>query len=163
MASLNEFDAGSKWLRPSPQFWRMRRVQVGIVSVVAMVAAGAAVGTHAKWWLGLVAAAVVLCLSLVALHVVRRRVHAWRYLERDDDLMVARGLMIRRLSVVPYGRMQFVDVVAGPFERMFGISTLHMHTAAAASDAVIPGLGREEAQRLRDALSKLGEARLAGL
>jgi membrane protein YdbS with pleckstrin-like domain len=71
--------------------------------------------------------------------------------------------MVRRLSVVPYGRMQFVDVVAGPFERMFGISTLHMHTAAAASDAVIPGLSREEAQRLRDALSRLGEARAAGL
>jgi membrane protein YdbS with pleckstrin-like domain len=53
--------------------------------------------------------------------------------------------------------------VAGPFERMFGISTLHMHTAAAASDAVIPGLSREEAQRLRDALSRLGEARAAGL
>jgi membrane protein YdbS with pleckstrin-like domain len=59
--------------------------------------------------------------------------------------------------------MQFVDVVAGPLERLFGISTLHMHTAAAASDAVIPGLGREEAQRLRDALSRLGEARAAGL
>jgi membrane protein YdbS with pleckstrin-like domain len=100
---------------------------------------------------------------LVALHALRRRVHSWQYLERDDDLIVARGLMVRRLSVVPYGRMQFVDVVAGPFERMFGISTLHMHTAAAASDAVIPGLSREEAQRLRDALSRLGEARAAGL
>ncbi len=163
MSSLNDFDAGSEWLRPSPQLWRMRRVQVAIVSVVAIVAAGTAVGMHTTWWLGLAAAAVVFCLALVALRVVRRRVHSWQYLERDDDLMVTRGLMIRRLSVVPYGRMQFVDVVAGPFERMFGINTLHMHTAAAASDAVIPGLGREEAQRLRDALSKLGEARLAGL
>jgi membrane protein YdbS with pleckstrin-like domain len=100
---------------------------------------------------------------LLALPALRRGVHSWQYIERDDDLMVEHGLMVRRLSVVPYGRMQFVDVVAGPFERHFGLSTLHMHTAAAATDAIIPGLGREEAQRLRDALSRLGEARAAGL
>lgn len=163
MASLNDFDAGRDWLRPSPQLWRLRRVQVGVVAVIAMVAAGVTVGIHAAWWLGLVATAGVFCLALVALRAVHRRIQSWRYRERDDDLMVERGLLVRRLSVVPYGRMQFVDVVAGPFERMFGIATLHMHTAAAASDAVIPGLGREEAQRLRDALSRLGEARAAGL
>lgn len=163
MAALNEFDAGKEWLRPSPQLWRLRRVQGGVAAVVAVAAAGVVVGIYTEWWLGLVAAAVVFCLALLALRALRRRVHSWQYLERDDDLMVARGLMVRRLSVVPYGRMQFVDIVAGPFERMFGISTLHMYTAAAASDAVIPGLSREEAQRLRDALSRLGEARAAGL
>lgn len=163
MATLNEFDAGKPWLRPSPQLWRMRRAQGGIIAVIAMAAAGAVVGIFTVWWLGLAAVAVVFGIAMFALRALRRRVHSWQYLERDDDLMVARGLMVRRLSVVPYGRMQFVDIVAGPFERMFGISTLHMHTAAAASDAVIPGLGREEAQRLRDALSRLGEARSAGL
>lgn len=150
-------------MRPSPQLWRMRRIQGGIVAAIAIIVAGVVVGIHTVWWLGIVAAAVVSCVALVALRALRRRVQSWQYLERDDDLMVARGLMVRRLSVVPYGRMQFVDIVAGPFERFFGLSTLHMHTAAAASDAVIPGLGREEAQRLRDALSKLGEARAAGL
>lgn len=163
MAALNDFDAGKEWLRPSPQLWRLRRVQGGVAAVIAIIAAGVMVGIYTAWWLGLVAAAGVCCLALLGLHALRRRVHSWQYLERDDDLIVARGLMVRRLSVVPYGRMQFVDVVAGPFERMFGISTLHMHTAAAASDAVIPGLSRDEAQRLRDALSRLGEARAAGL
>jgi membrane protein YdbS with pleckstrin-like domain len=163
MATLNDFDAGKEWLRPSPQLWRLRRIQGGVAAAIAMIAAGAVIGIYTVWWLGFVAAAVVFCLALLALRALRRRVRSWQYLERDDDLIVARGLMVRRLSVVPYGRMQFVDVVAGPFERMFGISTLHMHTAAAASDAVIPGLNREEAQRLRDALSRLGEARAAGL
>ena len=163
MAALKDFDAGRGWLRPSPQLWRLRRVQGGVAAVIAVIATGVVVGIYTLWWLGLVAAAVVFCIALLALRALRRRVHSWQYLERDDDLIVARGLMVRRLSVVPYGRMQFVDVVAGPFERMFGISTLHMHTAAAASDAVIPGLSSEEAQRLRDALSRLGEARAAGL
>jgi hypothetical protein len=71
--------------------------------------------------------------------------------------------MIRRLSVIPYGRMQFVDVTAGPVERSFGLATVRMHTAAAASDARVPGLPAPEAARLRDNLTSLGEARAAGL
>jgi uncharacterized protein len=92
-----------------------------------------------------------------------RRFSSWGYAEREDDLLVRRGVLIYRLSVVPYGRMQFIDVRAGPFERAFGLSTVHMHTAAAASDARIPGLDREEAARLRDRLAELGESRAAGL
>jgi membrane protein YdbS with pleckstrin-like domain len=92
-----------------------------------------------------------------------RRVGAWAYAERDEDLLVRRGVMFRRLSVIPYGRMQFVDVTAGPFERSFGLATVRMHTAAAASDARIPGLPAGEAARIRDKLTVLGEARAAGL
>lgn len=92
-----------------------------------------------------------------------RRGRAWGYLERADDLLVRRGVLVRRLSVIPYGRMQFVDVTAGPFERHYGLATVRMHTAAAASDARIPGVPAAEAERLRDRLAALGEARAAGL
>jgi membrane protein YdbS with pleckstrin-like domain len=71
--------------------------------------------------------------------------------------------MFRRMVVVPYGRMQFVDVTAGPLQRRFDVATVQLHTAAAASDARIPGLPPEEAHRLRDTLARLGEARSAGL
>ena len=71
--------------------------------------------------------------------------------------------MVQRLSVVPYGRMQFVEITAGPVERLFGLSTVKLHTAAAASDARIPGLHPNEAARLRDRLAALGEAKAAGL
>ena len=93
----------------------------------------------------------------------QRRVRAWGYCEREDDLLVRRGVAFRRLSVVPYGRMQFVDVTAGPFERSFGLATVRMHTAAAASDARIPGLSEDDANHLRDQLAALGEAKAAGL
>jgi uncharacterized protein len=101
-------------------------------------------------------------LALVVL-AVDRRFHAWGYSERDDDLLVRRGVLVQRLSVVPYGRMQYVDVVAGPLARRFGLATVTLHTAAAATDAFIPGLKADEATRLRDRLAALGEARQAGL
>ena len=103
-------------------------------------------------------------LAGVALDVtLQRRVGAWGYLEREDDLLIRRGLLVRRLSVVPYGRMQFIDVTAGPVERSFGLATVRLHTAAAATDARIPGLAAVEAARLRDRLAQLGEADAAGL
>jgi uncharacterized protein len=88
---------------------------------------------------------------------VVRAVLAWGYAERDKDLLVRHGLLIRRLSIVPYARMQFVDVTAGPLERMFNLATVQLHTAAAATDARVPGLPPEEASRLRDRLTALGE------
>ena len=112
---------------------------------------------------GAVLAGVFLALGILLDWLLGRRVRAWGYAEREDDLIVRRGVMFRRVSVVPYGRMQFVDVTAGPLERAFGLATVQLHTAAAATDARIPGLPSEEAARLRDQLATLGESRAAGL
>lgn len=92
-----------------------------------------------------------------------RNWRSWRYAERVDDLLISRGVMWREETVVPYGRMQLVEVASGPLERRFGLASLQLHTAAAATDAKIPGLAPEEAERLRDRLTELGEARSAGL
>ncbi|WP_240796424.1 PH domain-containing protein [Streptomyces sp. RFCAC02] len=92
-----------------------------------------------------------------------RNWRSWRYRERDDDLLIQRGVLWRQLTVVPYGRMQLVEVTSGPLERWFGLARLQLHTAAAATDAAIPGLSPDEAERLRDRLTELGEARSAGL
>ena len=112
---------------------------------------------------GIGAVLVVIAAGFVLDALLQRRVSAWGYLEREDDLLIRRGVMVRRLSVVPYGRMQFVDVTAGPIERSFGLATVRLHTAAAATDARIPGLDAAEAARLRDQLAALGESHAAGL
>ena len=126
---------------------------------VAFAIAGAVSGSGVAY--GLAAAALVL--GAIFWHIVGRRFSSWGYAEREDDLLVRRGVMFARLSVVPYGRMQFIDVTAGPLERSFGLATVRLHTAAAATDARIPGLESEEAARLRDSLAELGEAQAAGL
>lgn len=97
------------------------------------------------------------------LWLIPRQVRAIGYAERDEDLLIRRGVMFRRLVVVPYGRMQYVDIGAGPIARKLGIADVKLHTASAATDASIPGLPADEAARLREQLSSRGEARLAGL
>jgi len=130
-----------------------------VVVVVLLGVAGGVWGSGVA--LGFAGGAVVAAALLW--RFVDRRFRSWGYAEREDDLLVRRGVMFARLSVVPYGRMQFIDVTAGPLERAFGLATVRLHTAAAATDARIPGLEREEAARLRDRLAELGEAQAAGL
>jgi uncharacterized protein len=113
-------------------------------SAAALAAAGLA--TLAWWW-----------------HVLGRAVRAWGYAERADDLLIRHGVLIQRLTVVPYGRMQYVDVQAGPLDRAFGIAQVQLHTASSGTDASIPGLPPHEAARLRDRLASRGHAQLAGL
>jgi membrane protein YdbS with pleckstrin-like domain len=151
------------WQKPSPRLSTMRRVQVAAVTVPFAIAIAVLFALNAHIWITAIAVVVVAALGLVVNLFVQRRVHAWGYWEREDDLLVRRGVMFTRLSVVPYGRMQFVDVTAGPFERTFGLATVRMHTAAAASDARIPGLAHDDATHLRDQLAALGEAKAAGL
>lgn len=151
------------WRRPSPRLRTLRRLEVTALGLLVAVGGGLVVGLAVATWLGGVVFVGALLVAGVVDVLVGRRVRAWGYVERDDDLLVQRGLLVRRLSVVPYGRMQFVDVVAGPLERSFGLATVRLHTAAAATDARIPGLAADEAARLRDQLATLGEARAAGL
>lgn len=95
--------------------------------------------------------------------IVPRVVRAWRYAERDQDLLVSRGRVLRRLTVVPYGRMQVIEVSANPVSARLGISTVTLVTASASTDARIPGVPVEVAHELRDRLAAKGEALTAGL
>jgi membrane protein YdbS with pleckstrin-like domain len=113
-------------------------------------------------WLWVFPAAVALLVAWIA-WLVPRQVGAMAYAERGDDLLVRRGIMFRSLVVVPYGRMQYVDVNAGPLARRFRIASVQLHTASPATSASIDGLPPQEAARLRDRMASRGEARLAGL
>jgi uncharacterized protein len=151
------------WLRPSPRLAVMRRAEAAVVSASAALIIAGAVSFVAGWTWAVVAFVVTIGAGALLLSLVQRRIRSWGYAERENDLLVRHGLLIQRLSVVPYGRMQFIDVTAGPVERSFGLVTVQLHTAAAASDARIPGLSEETGRLLRDRLASLGEARGSGL
>ncbi|WP_338090604.1 PH domain-containing protein [Planosporangium thailandense] len=150
------------WRRVSGRLIVIEELQV-LASTVVVVAANLAARLFVHNRVPLLVAGLAAAIGLVSAVVVLRSVRTWRYAERDDDLLVRHGLFLRKLSIVPYARMQFVDVTAGPLERAFGLATVTMHTAAAASDARVPGLRAAEAARLRDRLSSLGDTRSEGL
>lgn len=150
------------WTAVSPRLATARLVVLGIWAVVLLAPTVALAWALDVPWLW-AAPGVLAALLLWSALLVRRQVRALRYAERSDDLLIRRGILLRSLVVVPYGRMQFVDVSSGPLARRFGIATVELHTAAPGTNATIPGLPPAEAARLRDRLASRGEARLAGL
>ena len=150
-------------MRVSVRLRAMRRAVLGVVGVVAAVLAAVALTIAGSVLAAVVTVVVVIAICAALFVVIGRNYDSWGYAERGADLLVTHGVMWRRLVVVPYGRMQLVDVTAGPIERKFGISTLRLHTASAGTDARIHGLTAAEATRLRDRLAALGESQSAGL
>ncbi len=75
---------------------------------------------------------------------------AWRYELTDSTLELRRGLVVRTHSAIPYFRVQHIDITRSPIERALGLSQLVVRTAAATTDARIPGIAAADAERLRD-------------
>jgi len=139
--------------------WRLQRlIRLIIVGIPTMIALGIAASTMFRTEL-----VVVLVLTMVAINVVftlfwpALEYNAFRYVVRDQDLLVQTGVLFRRWSAIPHNRIQHVDTRQGPLERVFGLSRLLVFTAAGMSaDGSIPGLRTEDAERLRDLLSRRG-------
>ena len=164
VTAASPFDPeGIVWQRVSPRLTTARLIMLAIflgIPLVALVVLAVVLSAGPWLWL---AAGVVAVLAAWSGFVISRQVRAIGFAERDEDLLIRKGVMFRSLVVVPYGRMQFVDVNAGPLARKLGISSLQLHTASPGTDATIDGLVPSEAARLRDRLASRGEARLAGL
>ena len=151
------------WTPVSPKLATVRRLNAAITFGLLAIAGLLLFGMMMDWLYGVLAVVVAALGFGWAWIVIGRNQRSWKYAEREDELLVSHGIMFRQLVVVPYGRMQFVDVAAGPFERAFDLATVELHTATPATDAKIPGLHPDEAARLRDRLSALGQAQAWGL
>jgi membrane protein YdbS with pleckstrin-like domain len=158
------------WRPVSPALTKHRRIvlcaPLALLGVLLLLATLVAVpaGSRPLVTGGLVAAAVVALAAATATWVwAERNRRSWGHAEAEDDLLVTSGVMFRRLVVVPYGRVQFVDVEAGPVERRLGIARVTLHTASTETASTIPGLLADEARALRDRLTDLGQAHDGGV
>lgn len=140
---------------------KVRYITALLTLALPLLGLGALAVFVSPWfWIG---AGIVALITGWLLWLIPRQVRAIGYAEADDDLLVRRGVAFKKLSVIPYGRMQYVDVNQGPIDRHFGISQVTLYTASPTTDASLHGLPEAEAYRLRDRLTARGEARLAGL
>lgn len=117
----------------------------GVVGGVALALADVPTLAAAIAAVGVVGAAVVAVL-------VRARYRRWRWAAAADSLELRHGIITRVESSVPFHRIQQIDIVQGPIERVLGIATLVIRTAAATSDGQIPGIPLASAESVRAAL-----------
>jgi uncharacterized protein len=154
---------GAEWMRVSPVLRHYRRI-VLCSGLVPAAAVGALLLT--RWggtleialWLIAAAAAAVSGWFLADLSQ-----RALGYAEGETDFHLVHGVLVRQLVVIPYGRMQLVDVTANLLERALGLATVRVRTASPSGEADVAGLTAEEAARLRDRLVARSESFPTGL
>ena len=103
-----------------------------------------------SWAAGLAPLALAI-IGTVAVVVAPRRIFrrlGWR--ADGDQLQVVRGWLVHVDTIVPFVRVQHIDVSRGPLDKMFRTATLVIHTAGTHNNiVVVPGLAPERADALR--------------
>ncbi len=93
-----------------------------------------------------------------------RRARALGYATRENDVIFRSGILFRSLVVMPYGRVQDVEIEEGPIERRYGLSTVTLKSAGGMdSNVAIPGLDKAESERIRDLVTREAAAKMAAL
>ena len=100
---------------------------------------------------GLLGVLAVIATILLTLVLPGRRYRSWSYDVGEDELHVEQGIWVRTRTIVPFGRVQHIDLSQGPIERRYGVGVLTLHTAGTRSSAVqLPGLEMAQAEGMRD-------------
>lgn len=96
---------------------------------------------------------ILLIAFFAAFQLPARQYRHWGYDMGTDRLRIVRGYMFYRDTVVPFGRIQHIDVDQGPIDRRYGLATLTLHTAGNHNSKVaLPGLRYADALHMREAI-----------
>ncbi|AWW73105.1 hypothetical protein CD351_01550 [Erythrobacter sp. KY5] len=133
-------------------------MRVGAIIVSLVIVAGAAalelvLSQELDFPTGIILGPVVLVALFIAIRIPLARYNARGYQISRDRLRVVRGILFRGDTVVPFGRVQHIDVDQGPIERALDIATLTLHTAGSHNASVqLPGLGHALAVEMRETI-----------
>lgn len=143
-------DADGVLLRVHPNHEKQLRAE-GLVAVLVAVIAALVADVASPWPSGVVVGPVVVLALLWLWRMPHRRFVARGYSAEGERLRVVGGILFRSDTVVPFGRVQHIDVDRGPLERFFGLATVTLHTAGTHNASVkLPGLLHETALALRE-------------
>jgi len=149
---MNDIDTLTPLTPLDPSFVPARRSAHAIAALLPLVVAGSL--ELAKWMpQGTVIGPVAVLLAYWVWVVPQRRYRRWGYDVGADRLRIVHGYVFHTDTVVPFGRIQHLDVNQGPIERQFGLATLCAHTAGThGSTITLPGLPHADALMLRDSI-----------
>jgi hypothetical protein len=149
-------DSEDELTRLHPNYAQMLRVQTVLTAIPALIAALVIEAATLEANLlpaGAIAGTVLVVAIALIIRVPASRYNARGYQISADRLRVVRGILFRSDTVVPFGRVQHIDVNQGPLERIFGIATLTLHTAGNHNASVaLPGLGEDHARDMRETI-----------
>ena len=93
-------------------------------------------------------------IAFSAILVAPERVYRRLGYSVDGELLrVVRGWLFHTDTIVPFVRVQHIDVKRGPLDKMFGTASLVVHTAGTHNSLVsLPGLSPERAADIREAI-----------
>lgn len=132
------------------------RLNTGIFAAVLIVAATAvefAIRNELPLTAGTIIGPVTAFALFLFIMLPNRIYRRWGYDMGDEQIRVLRGFMWRTDTIVPFNRIQHIDVAQGPFQRIFGLSTLIVHTAGTHNSIVgLPGLSTPDAEAMRDTI-----------
>ena len=81
----------------------------------------------------------------------------WRFKYRleDEALVVERGLLQRERLLIPFDRIQAIQLFQGPLQQLFGLTGLRVDTAGSTGNELqLVAIGKAEAESLRHMLDK---------
>ena len=120
------------------------------VAVLALMLAGVAIALFAGVPVAVpVVLGVSVALIVVEAVVANLRWQRFTWQAQPEALELHHGIVVRRSSYVPYHRIQQIDLRQRPVQRVLGLSTLILRTAAATTDAELPGVATADADALR--------------
>jgi uncharacterized protein len=83
----------------------------------------------------------------------------WRWQLTDLALELRRGVIVHQQETVPYFRIQQIDVIQGPVDRLLDLAALQVTTASASGSVALPGIPAADAPAVRaELLTRAAEA-----
>ncbi|SDS07569.1 hypothetical protein SAMN05216503_1901 [Polaribacter sp. KT25b] len=77
-----------------------------------------------------------------------------KYAVREKDISYKSGIFLRKLTTVPFSRIQHIEVDEGLFSRFFKLASLSVFTAGDSSDdLVIKGISKQTALEIKEFIS----------
>ncbi|MBV7265728.1 PH domain-containing protein [Erythrobacter ani] len=150
----NIVDDDAELTKVHPNYKTALRVHAALTAIPIVVGAMVLEGSlrgQSPLPFGVIIGTVVFLAVLLIVRLPSRRYLARGYQISSDRLRVVRGILWRSDTVVPFGRVQHIDVDQGPLERFFDIATLTLHTAGNHNASVkLPGLGHALATDMRE-------------
>lgn len=104
--------------------------------------------------------ALVILLATIISRLVIKKSRLKGIALREHDMAFRSGLYWQQTVLLPYNRIQHVEVSSGPLQRKYGLSSLKFFTAGGSGvDLKVDGLSSERAEQVRSfIIGKCGEA-----